>query len=38
VKMKEGEQYSEKSAAIKSPSQDQAYRNVAAMKQALAGK
>ncbi len=38
VKMKEGEQYSEKSAAIKSPTQDQAYRNVAAMKQALAGK
>ncbi len=38
LKMKAGEEYTEKSAAIKSPSQDQAYRNIAPMKQALAGK
>ena len=37
TKMQAGEKYTEQSAAIKSPVQDQAYRNVALMKQALAG-
>jgi len=37
TKMKAGEQYTEQSAAIKSPVQDNAYKNVAAMKKELAG-
>ncbi len=37
TKMQAGEKYSEQSAAIKSAVQDQAFRNVALMKQALAG-
>jgi len=38
TKMQAGEQYSEKAAAIKGPMQDQAYKNVAVMKQALGGR
>ncbi len=38
TKMQAGEKYSEQSAAIKSRVQDQAYKNVAAMKQALGGR
>jgi hypothetical protein len=37
TKMKAGEQYTEQSAAIKSPVQDNAYKNVAAMKKELSG-
>jgi hypothetical protein len=38
TKMQAGEQYSEKSAAIKGPMQAQAYANVNVMKQALGGR
>jgi hypothetical protein len=37
-RMQAGEKYEEQAAAMKGPMQDQAYHNVAAMKQALAGK
>jgi hypothetical protein len=38
TRMQAGEKYSEQSAAIKSPMQTRAYNDVAAMKQALAGR
>jgi hypothetical protein len=38
TRMQAGEQFSEKAAAIKGPMQDQAYKNVGVMKQALGGR